>query len=115
MSYLNNYDNNNNVVQEQPVNYNTTPQPVNNPIINNVVPPVTSNFGATAPKYVEEDVRYQDVSKPSVLGSVEAIINELQVVVNNIKNNSKFKIDTDEINFDDIYQITIKIDKRDIL
>ena len=121
MNFLNNYDNNvnaqpvvDNVVEEPSVNYQPTPS-FNNPIINDVVPPVTSNFNMNEVKYVEDDARYKDLSKPELLSSVDEIIGELQVVVDKIKNNSKFKIDTDEINFDDIYQITIKIDKRDIL
>ena len=124
MNFLNNYDNNsvttqpvvNNVVEEPSVNYQPTPS-FNNPVINDVNPPVTSNFNMSEPtpvKYVEDDARYNDLSKPELLSSVDEIIGELQVVVDRIKNNSKFKIDTDEINFDDIYQITIKIDKRDI-
>ncbi len=32
--------------------------------------------------------------------------------LNEIKATSSLKIDTDEINYDDIYQVTIKIDKR---
>lgn len=119
MNFLNNYDNNintqpvvNNVVEEPSVNYQPTPS-FNNPVINDVNPPVTSNFNEV--KYVENDNRYSDLTKPEMLSSVDEIIGELQVVVDKIKNNSKFKIDTDEINFDDIYQITIKIDKRDIL
>ena len=87
---------------------------INNPVINEVVPPITSNFNVNPIKYVEDDVRYEDITKPDMLNSIDDIINELKVAVNKIKN-SKFKIDTDEINFDDIYQITIKIDKRDIL
>ena len=117
-NFLNNYDNNqpvvNNVVEEPTTNYQPNPS-FNNPVINEVVPPVTSNFNTNEFKYVEDDARYNDITKPEMLTSVDEIIAELQVVVDRIKNNSKFKIDTDEINFDDIYQITIKIDKRDIL
>jgi len=119
-NFLNNYDNNNvttqpvvnNVVEEPSVDYQPTLS-FNNPVINDVNPPVTSNFNEV--KYVENDNRYSDLTKPEMISSVDEIIGELQVVVDKIKNNSKFKIDTDEINFDDIYQITIKIDKRDIL
>jgi len=120
MNFLNNYDNDintqpvvNNVIEEPSVDYQPTPS-FNNPVINDVTPPVTSNFNANQVKYVEDDARYKDLTKPEVLSSVDEIIDELQVVIDRIKNTSKFKIDTDEINFDDIYQITIKIDKRDI-
>ena len=128
MNFVNNYDsmpNNNlagnydniqpvvnNVASEPIVNYQPTPL-ANNPIINDVIPPVTSNFNEF--KYVEDDDRYKDITKSEMLTSVDDIISELKVIVDKIKNNSKFKIDTDEINFDDMYQITIKIDKRDIL
>lgn len=98
-------------------NVNTTPTPSNQPVINEVVPPVTSRFNinrAQQPMYVENDVRYQDTTKPIMYNSVDAIINELSNTINKIKN-SKYKVDTDEINFDDVYQITIKIDKRDFL
>ena len=121
MDFLNNYDKtngfntqtvvDNNFTEETSVNYQPTSS-LNNPVINDVNPPITSNFNEV--KYVENDNRYSDLTKPEMLSSVDEIISELQVVVDKIKNNSKFKIETDEINFDDIYQITIKIDKRDI-
>ena len=44
---------------------------------------------------------------------VSEVISRLSSVVNDIKSKSVFKVETDEIDFDDIYQITIKIDKRD--
>lgn len=115
-SFINTYDDSNlasSLVQEENTTYNTT-QPINNPIINEVVPPITSNFNNNEVKYVEEDVRYNNFVKPEEITSIDDIIGELQTSVNKIKN-SKFKVDTDEINFDDVYQITIKIDKRDIL
>ena len=62
---------------------------------------------------VENNPNYVDVSKQVIIDNVDEIINKLKSVVDEIKNNSKFKVDTDEINYDDIYQITIKIDKRD--
>ena len=63
--------------------------------------------------YIEDNPNYVDVSKQKVLHSVDEIIDELKTTINKIKAESTFKIDTDEINFDDIYQVTIKIDKRD--
>ena len=137
MNFLNNYDTNNpepaeNTVQESiPENNNfmnflnnydtTNPEPVentvqepmttNNVVINNVNPPITSNF--TANSYVEDNPAFVDISKNVVINNVDQIIDELKETINKIKTESKFKIDTDEINFDDIYQITIKIDKRD--
>ena len=126
MNFLNNYDNNNPLPQEVPnvdvvpevqqnngfneniySNFNET---ANNVIINNVVPPITTDFNN---QYIEDNPNYIDVSKQSLIDNVDEIINRLKNVVDDIKNNSKFKIDTDEINYDDIYQITIKIDKRD--
>ena len=94
-SYLNNNANDNGVV------------------INNVNPPITSNFNANS--YVEDNPNYVDVSKATVIDSVDIIIDELKATIEKIKNQSKFKVDTDEINFDDVYQITIKIDKRETL
>ena len=85
----------------------------NNVMLNNVNPPITSNFDANS--YIEDTPDYVDVSKNDTINSVDEIIDELKVTIDKIKSQSKFKIDTDEINFDDIYQITIKIDKRDFL
>ena len=82
-----------------------------NLLINNVNPPITSNFNNNA--YVEDNPNYVDVSKNVVIDNVDDIIGELKKTIDKIKSESKFKIDTDEINFDDIYQVTIKIDKRD--
>ena len=79
-------------------------------LINDVNPPIDSNINN---QYIEDNPNYVDVSKQSVIDSVDEIIDRLKNVVNDIKSTSKFKIDTDEINYDDIYQITIKIDKRD--
>ena len=80
-------------------------------MINNVNPPITSNFNNNG--YVEDNPNYSDISQNIVLDSVDDIIEDLKTTINRIKSESKFKIDTDEINFDDMYQITIKIDKRD--
>ena len=117
MDYLNNYDNNN-PLPETPVqntdnteelytNYNET---TNNVVINNVNPPISTGFEN---QYVENNPNYVDVSKKTIIDNVDEIIKKLKSVVDDIKSSSKFKIDTDEINYDDLYQITIKIDKRD--
>ena len=90
--------------------YTNYQEPVNNVMINDVKPPITNNFSG---QYIEDNPNYVDVSKQVVIESVDEIIDRLKAVVDDIKNTSKFKIDTDEINYDDIYQITIKIDKRD--
>ena len=128
MNYLNNYDNNNSLSTNEPLNNETylnseisTEQPIdndyynepidNNVIINNVNPPITSNFNNNT--YIENTENYVDVSKNNFINNFDEIINKLKVVVDDIKSNSSFKIDTDEINYDDMYQITIKIDKRD--
>ena len=117
MNFLNNYDNN--LPPEQsPIEspsvpeYNSVPEVTNsNVVINDVTPPITTDFNAN--QYVEDNPNYEDITKNVVISSVDEIINKLKVVVDEIKTTSKFKIDTDEINYDDLYQITIKIDKRD--
>ena len=124
MNYLNNYDNNmfNEPNQNTDEIINTTSNyndylnnygetKDNNVMINNVTPPITSDFNPNT--YVENNPNFVDVSKSVMINNVDEIIDKLKVVVDNIKNNSKFKVDTDEINYDDFYQITIKIDKRD--
>ena len=85
-----------------------------NLMINDVNPPVSSNFNKPN-DYVENSSNFVDVSKEESIDSVDTIISELKYVVDDIKAKSKFKVDTDEINFDDMYQITIKIDKRESL
>jgi len=118
MDFLNNYDNNN-PVQPEPVQenpgfneniYSNFNADNNDVLINDVTPPITSNFSN---QYIEDNPNYVDVSKQTVIDNVDAIIDRLKDVINDIKASSKFKIDTDEINYDDLYQITIKIDKRD--
>ena len=109
-NYLNNYDNenplpNNIDTNSYMNNYN------NNVMLNSVNPPITGNFNANS--YVEDNPNYIDASQQHVMGSVDEIINELKKTIDKIKNESKYKVDTDEVNFDDMYQITIKIDKRD--
>ena len=89
-------------------NFNTTTN--NNVAINDVTPPITSDFSN---QYIENTANYVDVSKKEKITSVDEIINKVGAVVKEIKDKSVFKIDTEEINYDDIYQITIKIDKRD--
>lgn len=132
MSFLNSYDNNNPLPENEPENLNSIDNSFNeasilndnnylnndydmpsdnNVVINNVTPPITSGFDNNS--YVESNPNFVDVSQSVVISSVDEIINKLKTVVDDIKANSKFKVDTDEINFDDIYQITIKIDKRD--
>jgi len=69
-----------------------------------------------APKteYVENSPNYVDITKPTSFDSVDSIISELKVVTDKVKK-SKYKITTEETNYDDIYTITIKIDKRNFL
>ena len=123
MNFLNNYENNSTSTDIETINdsqfttdsfmnnYTKETVPNNNVMINNVNPPITTNFNADS--YVEDNPNFSDVSVKPIMGSVNEIINELKVTVDKIKAESKFKIDTDEIDFDDVYQITIKIDKRD--
>ncbi len=104
------------VPEEKPVEnfdeniYTNYQEPANNVYINDVNPPITTDFSN---QYVEDNPNYVDVSKEVVIDNVDEIINRLKNVIDDIKATSKFKVDTDEINYDDIYQITIKIDKRD--
>ncbi len=69
-----------------------------------------------APKteYVENSPSYVDITKPISYDSVDSIIGKLKVVTDEIKK-SKYKITTEETDFDDVYTITIKIDKRNFL
>lgn len=64
------------------------------------------------PKYIEEDSRFVDISKYNGLNSIDEMLKELKVVVDKIKS-SKFKVDTEEVDFDDMYQITIKVSKNE--
>ena len=125
MNFLNNYDNNNPIQEEvnnSPAasnndfngylnNYENIDNPLNNASISSVAPPIAANYNAN--DYIENNPNYVDVSKQMVIDNVDDIINRLKNVIDDIKSNSKYKIDTDEINYDDLYQITIKIDKRD--
>ena len=99
-NFLNNYDN-------KPV--------FNEPNIDKIqdysAPSAPASINANS--YVEDNPNYVDVSRQQTFNSVDEIIDDLKTEINKIKGMSKFKIDTDEINFDDIYQVTIKIDKRD--
>ena len=125
MNFLNNYDANHPIEtkQEEISTLNDTElnfeSYLNNNIqdkgvmINNVTPPITNNFNNNS--YVEDNPNYVDVSKATIIDNVDIIINELKATIEKIKNQSKFKVDTDEIDFDDVYQITIKIDKREAL
>ena len=108
-SYLNNYSNS--INQQSENNYLNNEGIDNNVMINNVNPPITTGFDNNS--YVENNPNYVDASKSLMIESIDEVINKIKVVVDDIKNNSKYKVDTDEINYDDIYQITIKIDKRD--
>ena len=107
-SFLSNYE-----MPSSAVNINSSePNNTNNGLlINNTIPPITSNFNTNS--YVENNPNFVDVSKKEEISSIDEIIEELKTTINGIKAKSKFKVDTDEINFDDLYQITIKIDKRD--
>ena len=85
-------------------------KPTDNVTLNNITPPITSNINT---QYIENTANYVDISKAQKISSVDEIINKLGDVVKEIKEKSIYKVDTEEINYDDIYQITIKIDKRD--
>ena len=73
--------------------------------INDVVPKV---------EYVENQPNYVDTTKPKSYDTVDEIITALKETTDKVKQ-SKYKITTEEVNFDDIYKITITIDKRNFL
>ena len=62
-------------------------------------------------KYVEDNPNYVSVDKPDGVSSVDDVINVLKVALEKIKN-GKIRVDTEEIDYDDTYQITIRIDKK---
>ncbi len=110
MNYLNNY--NNSVSNNMDSYLNNPGSNINdNLIINDVNPPITSNFNAN--NYVEDNPNYVDVSQNNIMYSFDDIVDKLKVAIDDIKNHSKYTVDTEEINFDDMYQVTIKIDKRE--
>ena len=74
-----------------------------------------SNSNYDANSYIENNPNYVDVSTVDTIDNVDKIIDELKVKLDDIKQRCKLKIDTEEINYDDMYQITIKIDKRESL
>ncbi len=133
MDFLNSYDNKNPLppeepeTPEEPVSGGVTSNYVNKPetdnLYSNFSTPTNDNVSmsnpvptlASAPEnqYVENSENYVDISKKDRITDIDTIINKLGDVVKEIKEKSVYKIDTDEINYDDIYQITIKIDKRD--
>ena len=104
------------VKEETPVNVPSTQEETS------VEAPVDPNskylnpIEEVAPKteYVENSPNYVDITKPISYDSVDSIIGELKVVTDKIKK-SKYKITTEETNYDDVYTITIKIDKRNFL
>ena len=130
MSFLKDYDSSNPVQTEEPVapetpttpaerydsfmdSYRTEPAapvaPASDGIMaSSAVPPVVD-----ANQYVEDNPNFVDVSKDVLIENADEIVNKVKGLVDEIKATSKIKIETDEIDFDDIYQITIKIDKRD--
>ena len=115
MSFLNDYDKNYIPPSQGPIiepieEDNNYQEPINNVQINDVNPPITSGYNPN--QYVEDNPNYVDVSKNVFIDNVDDIIERIKNVIDDIKATSKLKIDTDEINFDDIYQVTIKIDKR---
>ena len=121
MKFLNDFDKN---YQAETPSAPVEPVPAENPLpsvdlpsseplgtanLNSAIPPIA----APAPKYIEDSANYVDITKQEKITDVSEVISRLSSVVNDIKSKSVFKVETDEIDFDDIYQITIKIDKRD--
>ena len=112
-NYLNNYEKEEKIEEkEDNQNYNSQ-ENYNNVLINDVNPPITNSF--TNNSYVEDNPNYNDVSIPDTLNNIDEIINDLKKELDKLKSQSVYKIDTEEIDFDDMYQITIKIDKRENL
>lgn len=62
-------------------------------------------------KYVEDNPNYVSVDKPDGVESLDDVINILKNCLDKLKN-GKIRVDTEEIDFDDTYQITIKVDKK---
>ena len=98
------------IKQEQPVEEKVEEAPVdpNSKYLNPIEDVVEK------PKYVENEPNYVDITKPISYDSVDSIIGELKKVTDKVKK-SKYKITTEETNYDDVYTITIKIDKRNFL
>lgn len=71
----------------------------------------TSNTENTSYKYVEDNPNYVSVDKPHGVSSVDDVIEVLREALNKIKN-GQIKVDTEEIDYDESYQITIRIDKK---
>ena len=104
------YENeNNNFAQE---NYN---QPINsfNPIdLNNNDNNVSDSVNLQNQyQYVEDNPNYTSVDMPQGVSSIDDVINILRNTLDTIKN-GKLRVDTEEIDYDDSYQITIRIDKK---
>ena len=49
-------------------------------------------------------------SEPLEIGSLDDVLNTIKAAVDKVKN-GKIKVETDEIDFDDLYQVTIKVSK----
>jgi ParB family chromosome partitioning protein len=115
LNFLNNFDNNplppiegDNKEENLYSNFNDTT--TNNIAAESTISPISA---PVANQYVENNENFVDISKQDRITNVDEIIDKLAAVVNEVKEKSVFKVETDEINYDDIYQITIRIDKRD--
>lgn len=82
----------NNVSNQEPFNVNS---------VNNM-----NNY-----QYVEDNPNYVSVDHPRGVETIDDVINTLRATLDNIKN-GKLRVDTEEIDYDDSYQITIRIDKK---
>jgi hypothetical protein len=112
MSFLNNYDANykSPAAEATPTENSYLNEPLPQAPVNETIPPQAP---ISANQYVEDSANYVDISKQEKISDVKTIIDKLGNVIKEIKDKSVFKVDTEEIDYDDIYQITIKIDKRD--
>lgn len=95
--YDNNYDN------SVSNNFEKTNSPIQ---ITQTEIPSTNEY-----KYVEDNPNYVSIDKPEGVSSVDDVIEILRGSLDKIKN-GKIKVDTEEIDYDDTYQITIRIDKK---
>ncbi|MBP5683771.1 MAG: ParB/RepB/Spo0J family partition protein, partial [Bacilli bacterium] len=74
---------------------------------------VSSDFdaGNKVYRYAEDNPNYMSVDKNYGVSSLDEVINVLKATIDRLKEGT-IKIETEEIDFDDWYQIVIKVDKK---
>ena len=98
---------------------NSSIPPINNDfpnvVINDAIQPQISTFNDQKSYYVEDQSKYDKITnKEKSYNTVDTILFELKSTIDRIKN-SQYKIDTEEIDYGDVYQITIKVNKNEQL